>query len=62
VQVIGATPSSKFLGAPTPLTEQAANTAKENPPPWYTMGAGNFLVTHENNGLTDREFSYAILA
>ena len=53
--------SSKFLGAPTPLTAEAANTSKENPPPYYQMGAGNFVVTHENNGIDNRKFSYAIL-
>jgi hypothetical protein len=61
VQVVGATTSSKFLGAPTPLTAAAANTAKENPPPFYQMGDGNFIVTHENNGVGDRKFSYAII-
>lgn len=61
VQVVGVTTSSKFLGAPTPLTEEAANTAHEFPPPYYTMGTGNFIVTHENNALANRRFAYAIL-
>jgi hypothetical protein len=43
------------------LTAEAANTAKESPPPFYQMGAGNFIVTHENNGVANRRFSYAIL-
>lgn len=58
VPVSGATTSSKFLGAPCPVTPDAANDVATTS---YAMSTGEFIVTHANNPGTDREFSFVIL-